>query len=254
MDDEITTQESDAQVQDAPVEDETPSETVSVSKAEWDDLQKRLKTSERTISKGKGRQQEFSEVKQMLRDRDNASKAELRALKLEVAGLKNVQRGIDPDETPQDEVQRLKHLFEEEDRQTQEKPVLDPAEVKAWSKIETILDDLDIPTNSKRFNALVAKQAEELGYEPEPSELLPVLQGMKKEADKKAAIETMRLEKAAADKKNGVTGGDRGPSAPSVNLDELRRQFIANPNDPKIEREWFKVRADYYAQKAKKKK
>jgi len=159
------------------------------------------------------------------------------------------------EERPVSRRERLRQLRDAEPAShTEQTPELDPNEVKAWSKCEDVLEDLDIPVKSQRFETIVRKKAEELGYEPEPSELLPILRQMKKEADKKAALEELRLEQAKKDKESGATGGDTGPSAASLDLEELRRQYNLNPNDPKIAKEWEERRDEFYAMRRKKPK
>jgi len=75
-----------------------------------------------------------------------------------------------------------------------------------------------------------------------PSKAVQILEERWESEIAKRALEKERVDIARKQKESGVTKGDGGPSASTLDWYALRRRFNDNPNDPKISAEWMAVR------------
>jgi uncharacterized coiled-coil protein SlyX len=200
-------------------------ERISQLEAQLAESAKTIRSLEKNVSRHKGTAEALAELKN-----------EFRLVK---ATLEDQRNGVEYEQPVQSAYQReLKAIEAERAKATPDEP--DPEMSRIVKLANKICHDNNWDTTSPQY-----KKAVELG----PDEGLEYLLAESHKRAAATAREQAELERKKAIKESGGTASGPGPSAGNTDLDELRRRFIENSDDPKIAREWYAVRDSYYAKK-----
>ena len=130
--------------------------------------------------------------------------------------------------------------------ETKKEPQVDPMFQAAAKQVTDLLQKQGIKQGSKEWEDILTGED---GDYKDPFVVLEELQQKEIARKAKELFEAEKLEIARKAKESGATKPDGAPSAPSNDLAELRRRFLADPDNDKVAREWFAHRNEFYSRK-----
>lgn len=196
------------------------------------------------VSQYKGIQRELNKARQ-------SPKFDVTEIAREVA--KAITPGLDAvyrrDSDYEDEPKRKplpSELVMQQFTTTETKPQVDPMFQAAAKQVTDLLQKQGIKQGSKEWEDILTGED---GDYKDPFVVLEELQQKEIARKAKELYEAEKLEIAKKAKESGATKPDGAPSAPSNDLAELRRRFLADPDNDKVAREWFSHRNEFYSRK-----